>query len=344
MRQNEFLRIGRKLNQLRWTIQLQMLGVVSGPRLMTLFDDLVQLAMQVGEPLRFSAALDRVNVMRTDLWEMVMSEHSADACCGLFDELAHEKDGACVEDQPATSIERDLICHAAEAVIARLAQLFVEMVFDEEQPAYVRFIQLGQTADQLLRPKRLLARDVCSRRSRSNEPTAETDSTFRRAWKSDESLPFAQMPHQFWLHELAIRLASVRIPVSSNWLHEFDVQFRTSWVDRQKALLTFCRLVRSQSLAQADSSQQEGHPHARMRGRLPKLSDFRIYMEMIRDHETRRFSCIKELLRVYHISKSGFDKRKHRWKPYYDNANGDVDLAVDRRREELTTSNRSSRV
>lgn len=67
-------------------------------------------------------------------------------------------------------------------------------------------------------------------------------------------------------------------------------------------------------------------------------------MEMIRDHEMRRFSCIQELLKHYHISKSGFEKRKHRWKPYFDNANGDVDLAVARRREELAAANRLSRV
>ena len=325
MNARDVYRCGRLLNRLRWATHLRLLcGHEWQPSPFVFFDAIEELLVSIAETSKLSVQADRLRLLRTELHDMLTSLGNDEARADWWSELVARN------PEEAAAIERRLFFSAAEGLVERVERVIEDAVSEHQMPRCESLLQLSRTLDQLVRPRRLFGELALTQSPEcSPSPISWLAATATHERTVDRF--FWDSTHANWFCEIRRRVRDCGLAITDDWWNHFLNQCRSSRSVCRRELLRFGRSLRERFefcrpripvLSTPSSNEQ----HAR--GRKVKPDDVRKNLQMVHELRTKIHPSMKRLAAAYHFKTGTARKRIERYAKWYDEANGDVDIAA----------------
>lgn len=325
MTERDVYRCGRHLNRLRWATHLRLLcGHEWQPSPFEFFDAIEELLVSIAETSKLSVQSDRLQLLRAELHDMLLSPGNDEAQADWRNELGVG------ESVQAAAIEANLFFSAAEGFVERIEQVIVDAVNEHQMARCESLLRLGRLVDQLVRPRRLFGQLALTR---NPECVTNLHSWLTATMGLDGIAEgfFWDSLHAVWFGELRRRVSDCGLSLADDWWRHFVNECRSSRTNCRREIFSFGRLLRDRlelvrprcpDSVPATATQ----PH--VRGRRVRADDIRVYIQMIHDWRTGNYRYLAQLAARYNCEADTARRRIERFERWYDEAGGDVEVAV----------------
>ncbi|MBM3969383.1 MAG: hypothetical protein FJ302_05925 [Planctomycetes bacterium] len=335
MNTRSVFRCGRLLNRLRWATHLAMLvGTEVGECPFNVYDRIEELLVTMTEADKLATQLDNLRGLRTELNEMISSIENCEARADWRNALSIENFEA------ASEIEHNLFFCAAEGFVDRIVRTVASSVSANEFMSCESLLRLAMTFDLLVRPRCLFGDSALAVRA-GRRPQVQNwlVALFGRD-NSEESLSWGN-DQAYWLLQLRRRVAECGMNEGDALRLNFLKCNRASRSEFRKYIQQLGRHLRDRFRLRRtrshDSPQATG---VQKSGKRVRPADVRRYLELVHDHETKKFKTIKQLAAAHGYEPSAAQKVTKRYRRWYDEAHGNIDEAWQHCCRHLAASNR----
>lgn len=320
MNARDVYRCGRLLNRLQWATHLRLLcGHEWQPSPFVFFDAIEESLMSIAEASKLSAQANRLQLLRTEFHDMLTSPGNDEARSDLWSELVAR------DFKEAAAIEERLFCSAAKGLVERV---IADAVSEHQMARCESLLQLSQTRDQLVRPRRLFGELALTRSSEcSPSPVSWLAATATHEMNVDRVL--WDSTHATWFCEIRRRVRDCGLEITDEWWRHFLNQCRLSRTECRRAILQFGRLVRDHlELGRVSTPDLSPSPEQHIGGRRVRAGDVCENLQMVHARRTRAYRNLALLAAAYGYESDAVRQRITRYERWYDAANGDVEVAI----------------